>query len=212
MTLSAFARAAFPLVAATRTRARSIIARCPLGLGAADGPARLRALGAVVCLVAAALLAPPRAAAQGGVAQYDFAEDLPMTEDTLRFEAEAVWGMVPGVFHEIGIRGYGDPRRRWYEGSLDVKRRLFGRRNREYFTCAESGSGRNAADDELILVVQMRVAAAAAGATILETGLVAHARPRGSLSYIECTSTGALEKALAARVTQLLQAMPSTAP
>ncbi|HEX8905672.1 MAG TPA: hypothetical protein VF771_12550 [Longimicrobiaceae bacterium] len=178
------------------------------------------------CLLALVLSTLPVAAAaaqrgtetqsdQRGPRVIEFRNDVQASEDTLPFTAEQVWSMVPHVFNELSLPASESADTAWHEfltPYLQVRGRLFGRQNHEFFQCQDNGFGADLVDNaNLTFAILMRVLPAGDGRALVRTQVDARARRRDiATNVVECTTTGFLEKALAQMIAQRLAEAAAT--
>ncbi|HYH80375.1 MAG TPA: hypothetical protein VEX86_11280 [Longimicrobium sp.] len=144
-----------------------------------------------------------------------FRGDVPRGEHPLGAPPERVAEALRQVYAEVGlplVAATGRPND-YFTPYLQVRGRLFGRPNTEFFACQEDSFGGNLAVTGLVtfaILVQLRPEND--GTTVMLTQMDARANRRNvTASPVECGTTGKLEAALVELVEQRLRA-PAPAP
>ncbi len=113
--------------------------------------------------------------------------------------ADEVYAALPGVYGELGIA----------PGMADAGNRTFGNRRVEasrrlgqvplsrYLRCGENAFGAPVADSYRIQLAVVSTVAPREGGSTIQTTVEATASSPGQSSSVQCTSTGALERAIA---------------
>lgn len=119
---------------------------------------------------------------------------------TLRYDADAVFRVLPAVFDSLGIQITGlDPARKTIENSgVKVRNRLGKMPISTYLDCGNSQIGPNADSYDVYLSVSTTVSPSGAGMSKLATLIEAQARPATyNQAYSICSTKGSLEQKIA---------------
>ncbi|HET7233932.1 MAG TPA: hypothetical protein VFJ16_28230 [Longimicrobium sp.] len=142
-----------------------------------------------------------------------FRSDLPQSERAINATPEQVVQAAKMVYAQVGLPllQSSDNARDVFTPYLRVQRHLFGRNNSDFFACQVTDlAGGNMADrGTLTFAILMRVRPAGASSVLMTQVDARVTRRDVSANSVECSSTGALEKALIDMIEQIIR---DTAP
>lgn len=122
--------------------------------------------------------------------------------------AELAWGVLPGIYQEIGIPvATSDPSKRMVANPGFEVQRIAGSRMNRWLDCGTSRTGPMANAYQVTLRVQTQLREAAEGATEVKSLVAGTALNRSTAGYpVSCASREALEVVIADRIAEALGA------
>ena len=147
-----------------------------------------------------------RIGTQVGTSDVQIRNDPGGVSSRVRFEADAVWAVLPGVYGELGLEpDVWDANRRLLGVQRFTGSRMAGENTLPYLRCAAQGTGPGAAGQaRVVLAVSTRVEAVGEGGAQVHTEVSGSATSVGGTSGGDtgCVSSGRLE----ARIARLVNA------
>ena len=141
-----------------------------------------------------------------GFLNQQIANDLEFVEKTLPIDEALIWGVLPGVYQQLGIPvGTSNPQKKQV-GNLGFEvSRIDGSRMNKFLDCGTSRTGPMANAYQVTLTVMTKLAAAEGGGTTLSTVVDGTAVNRSIAGYpVPCTSRETLEVLIADKVAEAL--------
>ena len=175
------------------------------------------ALAALAAMLVPVLGHPAAAQQRDRSSEMSFRTEVSDVPLRLAYPPDAVFTVLAQVYAQLGFPTDRVPRegaREYRTPFMEVRGRLFGKPNGEYFSCQ---GGDILADltntGQISFALRSVVRPDDSGGSVLVTQVDARARRRGtSGSAIECASTGNLERGLAQTINQQLDALAAQQP